>query len=730
MKIPSLAARLTGMSLSGRIILGLVLGILAGLFLGEPAAALQPVADVYIRLMQMTVLPYLVAALIVGFGQLDPLELRRLARRGGALLLMTWVLAFAVIAVMPMTFPKMESASFFSSAIVEPPADFSIADLYFTANPFNSLANAVVPAVVLFSSMLGLGLIGNPHRERVLGVLRVLSEAVVEITRFVVGLTPIGVFAIVAVTAGTTTPDTLTRLEVYLVAFGLASLVLAFWILPTLVTAVTPFKHREVLTISRDALLTAFVANNAFIVMPMLIERSKALLEEHGLRNDDSDSASEVLVPILFNFPSAGKLLTLLFLPFAAWMAGTPFPAGNFASLFLVGVPAYFAKAQVAIPFLMDLFALPQDLFQLYIPTTILTGKFDSLVTAVNLLVFALIGGAAARGALVIERRRLVSAATSILASVVVAAGLAWLLLFATVDTTYRSAEKLFGMSVHRDMSAAIVHRPLEPVTGVVRGPETVLERVRARGTLRIGYDPDNIPFSFFNADQQLVGFDIELSVALAEALGVRPDFFPVKWSEVGARLSDGSIDVMPGIWYRPFWFRSLRLSEPYLTQTMGFAVLDQRREEFSKVDGLRRSKGLKIGVSLDADQNAASRARYFGGSDAQFVPMENANAFFDGRVPEIDAFLIPVEGAAASTLLHPQYTVVVPQPDPVKIPVAFGLPLGADNLAIEVDQWVTFAQSEGLIDRAYEQWILGKDAQSRKPRWSILRDVLGWKRD
>ena len=356
------------MSLSGRIILGLILGIFAGLFFGEPTVALQPVADIYIRLMQMTVLPYLVAALIVGFGQLDPVELRRLAGRGGVMLLVTWGVTFAVIAVMPLTFPHMESAAFFSSAIVEPPSQFSIADLYFTANPFNSLANSVVPAVVLFSSMLGLGLIGNPQRERVLGVLRVLSEAVVEITRFVVALTPIGVFAIVAITAGTTTPDTLTRLEVYLVAFALAALVLAFWILPIFVTAVTPFKHREVLAIAGDALLTAFVANNAFIVMPMLIERSKALLQKHGLRNDDSDAASEVLVPILFNFPSAGKLLTLLFVPFAAWMAGTAFSAGNLASLFVVGVPTYFAKAQVALPFLMDVFSLPQDLFQLYIP--------------------------------------------------------------------------------------------------------------------------------------------------------------------------------------------------------------------------------------------------------------------------------------------------------------------------------------------------------------------------
>ncbi|UCE77038.1 MAG: cation:dicarboxylase symporter family transporter, partial [Gammaproteobacteria bacterium] len=56
---PTLAA-LGRLSLSVRIIAGLGLGVFVGLFVGEPAATLQPVADIYIRLMQMTVLPYLV----------------------------------------------------------------------------------------------------------------------------------------------------------------------------------------------------------------------------------------------------------------------------------------------------------------------------------------------------------------------------------------------------------------------------------------------------------------------------------------------------------------------------------------------------------------------------------------------------------------------------------------------------------------------------------------------
>ena len=88
--------------------------------------------------------------------------------------------------------------------------------------------------------MIGIGLIGLKDRERLLATLRVFNTAVVGITKFIVGLTPFGVFAIGAVTAGTMTPETFVRLEVYFVVFAAASVLLAFWILPLLVTAMTP----------------------------------------------------------------------------------------------------------------------------------------------------------------------------------------------------------------------------------------------------------------------------------------------------------------------------------------------------------------------------------------------------------------------------------------------------------------------------------------------------------
>ncbi len=727
MTIQSAFGPLSRMTLSARILLGLGLGIFVGLFFGEGAAALQPLADIYIRLMQMTVLPYLVLALVIGFGQLEAGEARRLAVRAGVILLATWGLAATVIVAMPATFPEVQSASFFSNSLVEPPEPFSIPDLYFTANPFQSLANAVVPAIVLFSTMLGVALIGLKDRERLLGTLRVLDRAVIAITRLVVGLTPLGVFAIGAVTAGTMTLETFVRLEVYFVAFAAASLLLAFWILPLLVTAMTPFSYREVVGVAREALLTAFVTNNAFIVLPILVERSKALLRDRGLLNPDSDSAAEVLIPILFNFPNAGRLLTLLFVPFAAWLAGSAFSAADYATLFAVGIPSYFAKAQVALPFLMDVFELPHDLFQLYIPTTIVTGKFDSMVAAMNLLVFALLGAAAMGGFLVRDRRRLLTTGAAIAGGTAVVVAAVWLLLAATVDTTYHKDEALRRMHAPRGVSSAVVHRDLGSLAPVAAAERTTLERVRARGSLRIGYDPVNLPFSFFNVDDQLVGFDVELALDLAGALGVEAEFVPVDWPGMAAMLADGTIDVMPGVWYRPNWFSSVRLSTPYLNGNMGLAVRDERRREFARVEDLRRSRGLKVGIPLDQRQVEYAMRRYFGDADVEFVLLEFWGPFFEGRHPELDAFLLPAENATAWTLLYPQYSVVVPQPEPVKVPTAFGAALHSEDLVDAVNEWVVFATSEGTIQHAHDYWILGKGADASGPRWSILRDVLGW---
>jgi len=717
------AARRLG--LSSQILLGLALGILVGLFFGESAAALDVLADIYIRLMQMTVMPYLVTALIVGFGQLKPAEARQLTLCGGLMLLLVWGVMVATVFLVPMTFPDIVSASFYSSALVEPPREFSLAAIYFTANPFESLSSNVVPAVVLFSCLMGVALMGLDRKQQLIEPLQVWNDAIVRLTHYVIALTPIGVFAIGAVTAGTMEPETLVRLEAYFISFGALSLLLGFVILPLLVTAVTPFSYREVVGLARDVLLTAFITQSAFIVLPLLIERCRQLCRRHGVLDARAQSAVEVIIPVMFNFPNAGKLLTLLFVPFAAWLSGSPLAAGDYPTYFATGIPSYFAKAQVAIPFLLDLFGLPHDLFRLYIPTTIVTGKFDAMVTAMNLLVFALLGAAAMGGFLVWHKGRLFKSVLGMLTATAVTLVVLRAILATAIDTSYHLDEDVRQMRLPVSL-AHIEVLPGRP-SAEIPPPDDVLGRVRERGALRIGFVANNLPFSFFNAAGELVGFDVELAARLAAELGVRAQFVEVDWPSIPTLLASGVINVMPGVWYRPNWFGKLQLTDPYLEGTVALATRDSRRHEFSTVEQLRHSEGLKIGIPLDRRQVDRSLAHYFGDAAVEFTLVDYWQSFFEGKHPELDAFVMPAEHASGWSLLYPEYTVVVPQPDPVKMSTAFGVAVGAHDLASAIDEWVVFANNAGDINIAYDYWILGEGAADHSPRWSILRDVLGW---
>ncbi|MEE9608781.1 MAG: cation:dicarboxylase symporter family transporter, partial [Myxococcota bacterium] len=355
------------LSLSGWIMISLFLGVGCGLFFGEMMSFLQVVADGFIRLLQMAVLPYVTVALIAGLGRLNRREMRVVVRIGGAVLLLFWVMALALVVAMPLAFPPWESASFFSVGLVESPEQVDFVELFIPANPFHALTHGVVPAVVLFCIALGVALTRVPRRAVLIENLTVLSDALTQVTRFVVSLTPIGVFAITATATGSMSFADLRRLEVYLATYVAVSLLVTFWIVPGLVAALTPLRYRDVVSASRDAIVTAFSTGSLLIVLPIIADRCKALLERQGLASDDSDSVIDVFVPVSFNFPHVGKLLTLGFVVFAAWFAGASLGPADYPRLALSGLLTFFGSVNVALPFLLDQFEIPADMFQLFI---------------------------------------------------------------------------------------------------------------------------------------------------------------------------------------------------------------------------------------------------------------------------------------------------------------------------------------------------------------------------
>lgn len=715
------------MSLSAKIFLGMGLGILVGLFFGEEAAGLHVIGDAFIQLLQMTILPFVVLSLVTGVGRLTYTEALSLAKKAGAVLLVLWALAVAMVAAIPLAFPDWASASFFSPALAEEPKSVDFLRLYIPSNPFYSLANSLVPAAVLFSLASGAALIGIDNKQRLLEPLTVLMEAMARVTGFVVELAPFGVFAIASGAAGTMELEQLGRLQVYMVTFIASALVLTLWILPALVVNLTPLSYRDVVQPVRHALITAFATGNHFIILPILTKRGRELLRRAELGSDDTDAAVEVIVPTSFTFPTTGVLLSLSFVPFAGWFVGAHVSIAQYPAFLTSGVVTFFSGPIVALPFLLDLLRIPADMFQLFVTVDVFTGRFGALLAAMHIWVLALLGSCAMAGRLQVRWAKLATYLATSAALTLVTLGATRLFFTYAVDPEYTKYKQFVDMELRHEPVKARVVQPgdaMEPTIGTSGGR---LQEIRRRGVLRVGYMTDSLPFAFRNAAGSLVGFDIEMAHLLARTMNVNLELVKMERGEdLVVALDAGVCDiVMSGSAVSPDGTERLAFSTPYLDTTVGFLVEDYRRDDFSTWDAIRRLPHPRIAL---AAQSPYYRS-YLEGlvPRAEVVPIDSLRDFFRTGDGGFDAAATVAEAGSAWTLVYPAYTVTVPLPNPVKIPLAYPMPRGERALLDFVNAWIELKRRDGTLDTVYNHWILGKGAERKEPRWSVVRNVLHW---
>ncbi|HXW05591.1 MAG TPA: cation:dicarboxylase symporter family transporter [Vicinamibacterales bacterium] len=711
------------MSFSTKILVGLAAGILLGLLLGERAGVLAWAAEGFVRLLQMTVLPYVTLSIIGSLGSLQLHEARRLALRAGAVLVVLWGIALSFALVIPVTFPGVESASFFSTTLVERRPPFDFVNLYIPSNPFHSLANNVVPAVVLFSVIVGVALIGVPRRQIVLDVLGVAGDALSRATRLIAGLTPYGLFAIAANAAGTMSLEQIGRLQVYVVSYVLVALLVSLWVLPGLVAALTPIRVREIFALTRNALITAFVTGDLFIVLPVLIASSRTLIEQHGLAGAHASALPDVIVPASFNFPHTGKLLSLSFVLFAGWFADAAVPLAEYPRLAFTGLVTFFGSLNVAVPFLLDLFRIPADTFQLFLASGVINSRFGTLVAAVHTIAVALLGTCAMAGALRWDRGSLLRYAAVTLTLTVAVLGGTRLLFSQVLDQRYTKDQVLAGMHLLRGSVDAIDHETTPAPPASAEGSR--LQMVRTRGVLRVGYLPASLPFAFRNASGELVGFDVELAHRLAAELQVRLELVPLDRAGWPEQLAAGASDlVMSGIAVTTDRASRMTFSTSYMDETVALVVRDADRSRFASWEGIRAAGPVTI-AAPDVPYYVAMLRELLPG--ATIRTSNDIESMLANAPADVDAIALPAERGSAWTLLYPQFTVVVPDPAGIRVPLAYPL-AGADQaFASFINTWIELKRKDRTLDALYDYWILGRNAEPRRPRWSILRNVLGW---
>ena len=227
------------MSSTARILTGLVAGALLGLLLAwldpalgvQVADVVQPFGKLWLNALQMTVVPLVLALVIVGVNTAaDAAATGRVARRAIIVFLLILAGAAAMAAVLapallslvrpdPDLAAALHKAAGSGAAAATAPANW--ADSLVAMVPSNAIAAAAESAMlplVVFALFFGFALtrLAPEQRARLVELFQAIADAMIVIVRWVLWAAPVGVFALILAVCARAGIGMISALGVYI----------------------------------------------------------------------------------------------------------------------------------------------------------------------------------------------------------------------------------------------------------------------------------------------------------------------------------------------------------------------------------------------------------------------------------------------------------------------------------------------------------------------------------
>ena len=242
------------MSATTRVLVGLATGALIGLLLAgwnetvalQVADVAQPVGKLWLNALQMTVVPLVLALVVVGVNTAtDAAASGRVARRaivvfivvltGGALFAaLAAPLVFALFPHNPALVAALDHASMPAAAQAAPVNWIDTLVAIVPSNAIMAAAQSAMLPLVVFALFLGFALtrIAPARRALLMEFFQAIADAMIVIVRWVLWIAPLGVFALILSVCARSGLGMLSALGVYVLVECLLYLAVTVMMLP------------------------------------------------------------------------------------------------------------------------------------------------------------------------------------------------------------------------------------------------------------------------------------------------------------------------------------------------------------------------------------------------------------------------------------------------------------------------------------------------------------------
>lgn len=269
-----------------KIMLGALLGLGVGITLGDNASVLSPVGDIFIRLLQMVIVPLVFFSIVAGVTKLENTE--KLKSIGAKTFAFYGVTAFfstmiGVGMALLLSPGKNSSAVALEDGTAKQGYEFNFIENlidWVPNNPIAAMANGNMLQIIIFSIVVGIALISLGKRaEPLTALFHKGSDLSIRIAELVVTLAPYGIFALMANAVGTFGTDFIYQAIRYVLADAIGLAVIMLILYPTIIKLFTKSSPFGFYKKASPAMLVAMSTTSSGATLPATISVARDSLK-------------------------------------------------------------------------------------------------------------------------------------------------------------------------------------------------------------------------------------------------------------------------------------------------------------------------------------------------------------------------------------------------------------------------------------------------------------------
>lgn len=717
--------RLFKMSLTVQMAIATALGVACGLFFGDLCEIFSNWASAYIMLLKVTAVPYLIAAIIHGVGQLSVNQAKQIIKRGVFFIGLAWSINICIIYLIKHVFPHSESTQMNGYVSIDTP-QLNFAELLIPDNIFYDLSNNIIPAIVIFSLMIGIALMYLKEKHTLMYCFENLVEALTRITSWIARITPFGTFLIIANQVGTIQLSTVKQVSTYIILYILGISLIVFWIFPRLIHMLTSIPSYKWLQQLLPVLLLAYTTNVVIVCLPYIIELLKKETQLLDPKDEKAQSQIQGTVSVVFNLP-LGSLFITVFVFFISIFYNFPLSIGSqielFVTTFLTSLGAVGLGSWInSLTFILDSLGLPIEAVNIYLTTLPFTAGFQSMLSVMQIASLSLFITLSCRQMIILKWSRIIR--NLIIIAVPVIAVFGGISVFNPLPQIINETKSIFELKIRSNTPVTIYQTASNELISASQKGDT-LDRILQTNVLKVGYNTDVPPFCFLNVDGNVVGYDIAFAYELAYDLGVDLELIPLNYSKLAEELNEGLYDIaMSAVTINEQRLKQIAFTQDYINPRLVFVTREETRKMFAKTEDVQESEHTKIAVLKGSSFESLAR---------ELFPKKNLILLnsYDEFLPlgkEV-ALLWEEQEAIAWLLVHRGYRLILPDPSLGLDSFGYAVRANSPRFLHYLNTWIELKKTSGYSAKQYDLWIKGKTeiAAPNEPRWSVIRNVLHW---